>query len=362
MMNRTATKTLPFRGICLVTALVAAGLTPARADWLMQVPASGPMPRHFSGTNFRVSGWVQWDGVPDPVHFLDKIELWVNDRRVAYREYPKCFPEGDDLAAVFDSTEFADASTIVVTVKVHDLEDPSDVWHSASDQAPAYNKGFVFGNEIPMLGGIGNLVKGYDVAQDMAGSLRQDNHTVQPLSATAAVNQRYDAILAAVPSATAFACYTHGNTGILGDSATGTPQGHWMTAAQLGAACGSKTVTQPPYNWVFVDACNAGITKDIAVAFGVDVFVGPPIPDRAFVGWATYMQDNTSLQMWTRRLHQYLLAGQRLVDAIANANQAGKPLDDFGVPADAKLYGDGWFKMHNVYLGDPGQFSRQVDP
>jgi hypothetical protein len=111
-----------------------------------------------------------------------------------------------------------------------------------------------------------------------------------------------------------------------------------------------------------VDACNAGITKDIAVAFGVDVFVGPPIPDRAFVGWATYMQDNTSLQMWTRRLHQYLLAGQRLVDAIANANQAGKPLDDFGVPADAKLYGDGWFKMHNVYLGDPGQFSRQVDP
>lgn len=267
---------------------------------------SSAMPLWFSGTNCDACGIA---GTNTPGAWINHVQLLINGTVVRDVFYPSPSPFPAQPSAVFDSTHFADGSSITITIKAWDS---AGGYNEASNSAPAYNKAYVFGNVVPGSGGIGTLQRGYYAAQMIAGHFGSANHAVDPASPTTAVNQRKSAILNKIKWATAFAAYTHGDPGLIGDSATNNPDGDWVTSSEIYNKRITKTASEPPYNFVLIDACSVGITDSISNAFGVGTSYGPNPPDRAFLGWTTTMLDNPDLNSWTNRLFQRLLAGDSL--------------------------------------------------
>jgi hypothetical protein len=78
-----------------------------------------------------------------------------------------------------------------------------------------------------------------------------------------------------------------------------------------------------------------------------------PVQDKAFLGWSVEILDNQVTLDWSKRLFNYLLAGeslQRAADHASDPNRGGAPpLDAYGNAATPRIYGDNTFKLHGVY-------------
>jgi len=336
---------------CLLTAALMLSGRFAQASVTCTVSPL-PFPLWFSGTNRSAGGTAVTSPKTAPLTLVILTVNGIEVRRVTPSPVQGQLPQV--LGAVFDSTNFQDGAPVTVRIWARNSLGEEG---SAEATAPACNKAYVYGNVLPDLGGIGTLLRGYDVANTLAPRLQSARHTVTPATPTGAVNQRHDAIRAAIPPNTVFALYSHGDPGMLGDSATTNPGSGWVTAAQVASQVGAKTAQQPPCNFVFVDACSAGANDSLSVAFGTSTY-GPYIQDRAFVGWPRAMQDNDSLRDWTDRLFVALLTGKTVRDAVADADGGGKPLDWSGDPTDAAVFGDPDYKLRGVYLGAGLAFSR----
>lgn len=92
----------------------------------------------------------------------------------------------------------------------------------------------------------------------------------------------------------------------------------WLWDYEIDERIHTKTAAQPPYNFMFLDACLTGASPALATSFHIDGTL-----DRAFVGWTLYVAQQQQEQDWTVRLFQNLLAGLPLQEAIDTANAGG---------------------------------------
>ncbi len=133
-----------FRGV-LVAALGSLAIF-AQAQWSygIFVPQDGPMPNYWSGTNCRASGWAQ---VGEPIF---AAELSLNGEIVNSWE---CDPEDVppmvfSLKAMFDSSHFANGTTVEVTFSVFTF--PTGWWEISSNPDPVVkNKLMIFEHPDP---------------------------------------------------------------------------------------------------------------------------------------------------------------------------------------------------------------------
>lgn len=340
-----------FWAVLLVTLLVCSTRAPAAAQVqsvLVGAPPDDAMPPWYSGTDCGVGP----QAIASTTIGITHAKVTLNGEVVREVFYDAPGAKIVRLPVTFDSTHFADSTMLEVKMEAWDS---GGGYMADSKSVRVYNKAFVYGNVTQYLGGMGTLVKGDDAAQTMAAAFSAANHTAQPSGTPADVRQTSDLILGQIPPSTAFAFYSHGTPGTVGDSATNLPGGVLLSTAQISNAVANKTSSQPHYNFVFADACSVGADPSVAYAFGVAVY-GPPGPanaDEAFLGWTVEMADNASLVDWTNRFFNYLLAGQQLQDAASAASDPNlgnsAPTDINGNDAVPQIWGDSLFKLHGVY-------------
>jgi len=140
-----------------------------------------------------------------------------------------------------------------------------------------YNKGYFLANADPA------LFSGISVATFVHNQLVQANHTVNPASSYYDVESIIKQKLA---DPTVFYMYTHGwHGGIFWDSFNA----GWLDSSEVQAEVarkGNVSPALPPYNFVMIDACYSAESALLANGFGVGT-----VYDKAFVGWATTVDD-----------------------------------------------------------------------
>lgn len=108
---------------------------------------------------------------------IGHAHLWINvgseENIVRDASFPPPGARNVWLSVVFDSTHFADGSTIVAKMEAWD-----NLGNYMADDgtAPAYNKAFVFGNNAFYEGTLINGGGAVDAATAFAGA----NHTIRP--------------------------------------------------------------------------------------------------------------------------------------------------------------------------------------
>ena len=354
------------RFVCLCSIAGLVGLsTPLRADSTLNAylpPLGYNWPANHSGTN----GSVVWGGDTgqNKYHWIQHVVLKVNGETAVDLTWPPPdeFPYNTNVqgSLTFDSTHFADGSTLTFVLTVTD--NLSNV-RTATNSSCAYNKAFVYGNVSPTVvqAGIGDLSQGSAAATDVSARLGPTNHTVTPSGSTAQITQQKAAITSALPIYTVFYGWSHGtSTGgdALGDSAAhgadnaAQIQARWFLAGEVynavyNATNGKTVYSLPPYNFVFLDSCNLA-SANMAGGFNVS---GTAM-DRAYLGWPTAMADDLHNESWTNRLYQNLASGYTLADAITQANllvNGGKAHDGTFADVNPVTIGDPSYKLHGVY-------------
>ncbi|HET6387527.1 MAG TPA: hypothetical protein VFJ58_29410 [Armatimonadota bacterium] len=328
----------------LLVATLACGLLaacpPAMATYTLSVPSlpggSGkpvPMPAYFSGTNSQASGSVTSDDSTDPpvVHFT----LLVNDIVVRDHTYgpPDYYQASIWDWATFDSSHFADASTVTVKLKVWVEGNPDPLIETGA--APVYNKTYVLGNQT--------LTYGQTAADDVDARASSANwDPTESTSDTAAT------IIAGIPTYTGFYFYTHANAGVFGDCLydPDTGAGAVVSAADVSGAVHNKTAAEPPYNLVFIDGCLSASDDSLSNAFGIGG------TDTCFIGYTTEVDDSAHNTNWSNDLWSELAGGDKASDAISDAttDADGPPTDD-GVDAVPGTFGDGSATVHGTAYG-----------
>ena len=320
---------------------------------------NNPMPTWFSGTNCEVSGIA---GMPNQTYFnfINRVQLLINGTAVWDNVYFIPLVTPIQPLVYFDSTHFNDASQVTVTI---------NAWTNAgatattSKVATTYNKEYILGNTIPVLGGLGNvLVKG----QDAIFVCDISHHTrLNPGDELKLLRPR---IITDLPPGTAYFIWSHGTSTTYGDARTNDAAGQWVgngdVSGSLGDPVSGKTAKHyPSYNFVAMMACDCGANDALAVGFGVATHIGPPTPDRAFVGWEVEIPEFTnamgdvSLIVWTTALYQYLNNGEKVRNAVNRVEDTmqggpGQIKDLTGQLIHAKVYGDNDTKVHGVYGGN----------
>lgn len=333
-----------FLWLCL--ALLCTPLL-ARADTSMYtltatVGQSGSAAPSLSGTNCYASGGFTLNGSSTVT--VTYIYLSVNGTllQLVAPGGRAINQAGDGLFNPIDSTHFSDGSSITATFIVV-FSDGSSMTQTAS--LSAYNKAYIYGNQIPP-DGIGSLDLGKAAVAAVNARVTPTNHTVLP---TAGQLTRLKAdILADMPTPTVFYCYTHGYDGFFGDSSSvlGLNLQTYITTQGVTTAIAAKTPVQPPnlpqYNFVFLDACACGASTQLSNAFAT----------YTFLGWGGPVADSQHNVNWTNRVFQQLAAGYDLTDAIgwaSDGKNGGPEQDGFGNGVMPAVYRDHHYKLHGVY-------------
>jgi len=329
----------------IIVASVLLGLlgSPVLAQVSCQVPYNHiPMPTNFSGTACSLVCLATTS-----TGYINHIQFVINGTVTKEQFFTQ--PQIVQPVINFDSTHFADNTMITITLNAWDTQGH---FGTKSNSAPAYNKAYVIGNDVPAHGGIGTLSFGNSA---VTGAYQAVNHA--DLIAGLWLTRLKPDILGSLPQATLLYAWTHGTPGTFGDCATTNGNGQFITSQEVGnalaaAGTGKSANHYPEYNFVFLDACSCGANDSLSRAFGTSVAVGPPAP-RAFLGWPADMADIQQDVDWTSRLFQRLAAGDTLHDAInwANTHGLGRALDWNGNPIDPAIFGDQFMKLHGVYQG-----------
>ncbi len=265
------------------------------------------------------------------------------------------------VKALFDSTHFADSSTITIKLKV---TDSNNGYYEAAVTGPAYNKGYILTNGAAP----GFKYFGFAIHRDLIDSdISSINYTAMSSS-----YHRKSAILANVPSYTFLYVSSHANSNGFGDCYDSDGYGELVPYLSSGNppspsiqdSVGSKTSNQPPYNFAMVDGCDSAggfqpngtfIQGGGANGFGISTH------DRAFLGWGEEM-DGCLDYNWSETVIGGLESGETLWDAIEEATTDFPPIgpppgsltDQVTHPQlfiSPVIIGDPLFKLHGVYLG-----------
>jgi len=329
-------------------------------------------PRFFSGTNCSVSGTATAYSAPPGNNSYPAGGTYVKQARLSIggmmvKEYDdtNSLPSGRDpnviylsgtnqasisIPVIFDSTHFADNSPISIQMTV---TDSGGLTYMVPINAKAYNKAYVLGNDKK---DVGSLDQGRLAAQDAAGQFNVMNHVGVPYMA----DQKPD-ILKEIPFSTVFYIYTHANNTAIGDcwATPSAPDNHILFAYSdptgvysVATSVGTKTVTQPAYNLIFIEACSAAQYGDFARAFGIV----PSSIDQAYFGFTTLEQDSPNNENWSKQVLTDMASGYTIKGAINEATQSlGPPqyFDNSGAIQTAVPYvwGDDTMKLHGVYGG-----------
>ena len=269
------------------------------------------------------------------------------------------------IAAIFDSTHFADASNVIIKLKVWDS---NSGYYEAQITAPVKNR----------LYGIANQSFGLfrdDVASTSLDSVKHNADAMNYFTATSRTDDK-QAIYDTLPSYTVFYAFTHGFFGGGFGDCLATDNGgdaHFITIARslydntltfdyrsIQAIVATKTanLSLPPYNFIQLQACELGEDSSYADAFGIT----SGSPDRACLAWGYTIADNELERDWLNTLWSNLSAGKTLYDA---AVQAGTDSRVFGYDerkesflqlrsVPCTIFGDPKMTLHNVYQGTSG--------
>jgi hypothetical protein len=327
--------------------------------------------KYFSGTGCEAKAIA----VP-LTGYLSHVQLCINDTVV--QEYwdsaapgkPSPLPTdgsiitGTNLTsatvkALFDSTHFADSSAITIKLKV---TDSNNGYYEATVAGPAYNKAVALVNNNTDF----NLDEN---PNEIATFLtNQNNYTATPSTSM----QKMD-ILTTLPSLTALYIDSHGNLGKVGDCdaaplssdyfylfpGNATTDNDDVNQPTINKKVRDKTLAQPPFNFVFLNACLTSGDSQLANAFLG--YTGSKT-DRAELGFTISIWGDSNLTNYTKALWASLLSGRTVRDAIIDVDCTSTPVN--GVAPDGKIhldnenpvavpkcYGDASMRLHYVYGG-----------
>jgi hypothetical protein len=322
------------------------------ADW------DSEHPRFFSGTNCTASGSIDVDK-----SLIDRAELTVEcggDTATIKYPDPAVPDQTPNLNITFDSTHGGDGQSIKITYRVWDKAADSPIEKTLS--ANAYNKAeAIHNNGVSNWSGLGS---------DVAVWLSDSNYT-----ASSSDGLQKNDILGLLPNLTGLYIATHSFEGMFADCDISTPPPIPLnpffilyafsdpSSSQGGVAIatkvGTKGVDVPPYNFVFIDGCEASGDNSLADAFSViDT-------DRAFLGWSNAYYIDQAHRRWVNDLWSNLDYGETLHDAVIDANidspvSGTNALSDIygAVPAVPREFGDGAMRLHGVYRGSGNAWYR----
>jgi hypothetical protein len=308
--------------------------------------------QYYSGTNSGFSAEVM---TTTPGSYLVWATMYVNGEPTASYTWNPGDPNFTDWGGPlnFDSTHFQDGQSITVSIAgINNLGESGGVGNPAR---PVYNKAYVYGNDWQYEG---TLHDGSPACIHANDAFVTAHHTVTPnQSGDAPLRQHKPDIIAALPPSTALYAWTHGTATKFGDSSSSMQvvSAKWVDWSDVCVGVGSKSSSQPPFNFVFLDACLVGSESTLADSFGVSAFA-----DRAFLGWPISVPDDQPFEDWSWRLFIRLASGDTLLEArtYANTHGDGQPHDNNGNGILATIYGDTSFKLHGVYLGAALSFWR----
>ena len=127
----------------------------------------------------------------------------------------------------------------------------------------------------------------------------------------------------------------------------------------IAEAVAKKNVYPPPYNFVYLDVCNDAATSDFVKGFGIPTSGSS---DRALIGWAGEVSDNSVNALWTNRLYGALAGGLTLQASVLAADTSDPmnnvPLDvNTKLPCSRPILGDPSMTLHGtVYQGPTGNW------
>ena len=331
-------------------------------------------PRFFSGTNCSATGTA-----PAISGYVSEAHLLVGGTDV--KDYYDTGFVGPvqpgaatghqtsvSLAVSFDSTHFADASSVPIQMTVTDTAGNK---YAANISASAYNEGYV-GYEPTTVSGQGN-------AQVVAAAM----NACQIGANNSSTADNRDTVLSAVKFNTVFFTCNHGNempdandhiyfeppagvgnsNGLIyGNQSVDPSSTQANPRNDVAEAVALKSVNPPPYNFVYLDVCNGASNTELANGFGISA---SGKSDRAFLGWNGWVDDSEVNQNWTQLLYAYLQSGETLSQALREADQipGGPPQDNnpsnptYHLPCPHPVYGDNAMTLHGtVYMGAKGSW------
>ena len=331
-------------------------------------------PRFFSGTNCSVAGTAtayrpRPGSYPTGGTYVKEASLFIGGTVV--RSYydtsvPGPYPSGAvtganqgsvPLSAFFDSTHFADNTPISIQMTV---TDSGGLTYTVPIAANAYNKPYPLGNDQSTGG---QLLYGQAAAQNASAQFSAMNY-----AATApTTSDGKAAILNNLPTYTGFYTWTHGLdlASQFGDcfAHINSPDTNYLFAnaaddttgaRSVTQSVGGKTLFQPAYNFVFLDACSTSQNNIMAGAFGITT----SSTDLAYLGYTTSSDDSPYNRDWSNRVMVDLAGGFTVADAVTDANQVvGYPLLA-GQHASTYIWGDKATKVHGVFGGAGTQWSK----
>ncbi|MDQ2730916.1 MAG: hypothetical protein M3Y56_04595, partial [Armatimonadota bacterium] len=306
-------------------------------------------PHYFSGTNCRVVGHAKNGPGSGPGTYIISAELIIvdggTDVTVSQWTYDPSLPQQQrvDVSANFDSTHFGDEASITIKLRVTD--NLGNICQSLLT-APARNKAYVLTN-CRQFFIFHDFVRG-----EIASELEAMNHTCDTSSTDTATT-----ITGNIPNDTVFYISTHGNVAGFADcnySSFENAAGESVQFTDVANAIANKTADQPPYNFAFIDACDAGANSSGLNDFGISG------ADRAFIGWPFPMAGTLSIP-FTISLFDHLKSGDTLYDSMCAAwidfVPFGPVSDGFNLltlilyPVVPSIMGDENMKLHGVYGG-----------
>ncbi|GIV02936.1 MAG: hypothetical protein KatS3mg015_1766 [Fimbriimonadales bacterium] len=268
-------KAVVFRCI-LAAALWMGGLSsPAQPGGFgPQVPADGgPMPRYFSGTNCRASGYAQLGN--EPILFA---YLHLNNELVASYAYDPNDPEplhAITLEVMFDSSHWMDGTEVEVKFGVYGA---STGWHVATGRSVVQNKAMLWEHSDPRIDAVW-----------LAESLLQGkNYTLDVRNGGRWSREEY---IAAMDGSNVIFYDGHGTPDV---HRAGDDNGiHWYDhyelprIQQIGGGIPPFNTGAPPVNFIYLLCCRCGVTNN---------FVRACYP--YYMAWGGPWMENQALMAW----------------------------------------------------------------
>ena len=187
-------------------------------------------PKWFSFTNCGAQGSAGTTG-----GYIASEQLLINGTVVNSYSDDGSHSTSHTLKVAFDSTHFVDGSAITVELR---LTDSNGIQYRTSLTAPAYNKAYIYGNQLPP-DGIGSLPSGEVAVNNANASFDFAEHSILPSVDPSGlqIHQWHlptppnpNDFINYIPQSTVMYCWSHGYTDAIslsevGDSAIGLGQG-----------------------------------------------------------------------------------------------------------------------------------------
>jgi|GEM_PF-1692871 len=332
-------------------------------------PATGDMPKYFSGANNRASAKATVNGT---TLGITRWELWLNDQKTAEADVPPG-PLGLYLhevapAIMFTSTKFPPGTNISIVLKVWttDGPDPVEAW-----SAPVPKK---------------------DIAAIFGRSEWEDPPTAPPAGAHATKphvqSANYDVsrffvspgwntanVQEALGECSLFYAHTHGDVEkfqtdldeqfVWAMATYGDPNVLALRTAAIGSGLPPFNSTEkPPITIAFMDACETGATDSFSSAFlfpSRNAYSPMKVENQAYVGWVVSpdveVSGSASDAFWGS-----LAAGSTVLSArkavFVRLIEEGHSDIDPGLLTNEimdsflRIHGDEFTRLHSVYTGN----------